>query len=194
MLRQISTPNMMHINSGVVTLRRNFTASSPDMCYQSMPCLRLNQILMYLSDSKSGLIQLIPSQRMEWIVLILPYLFISTTLNSSTSINLRDNPVYSFMAAPGDSANRFRVRFNSAAGISGLKTINIFIYAVQGNIVLNNEGNYEGTYYVYNTTGVLMATLRMQPGKQYITDLPAGMYIVKAMTGGTIITRKVVLL
>ena len=65
-------------------------------------------------------------------------------LKLGTSIDLRDNPVYSFMAAPGDSANRFRVRFNSAAGISGLKTINIFIYATQDNIVLNNEGNYEG--------------------------------------------------
>jgi hypothetical protein len=33
----------------------------------------------------------------------------------------------------------------------------------------------------------------MQPGKQYVNSLPKAMYIVKAVTGKTIISRKVVL-
>jgi N-acetylneuraminic acid mutarotase len=115
-------------------------------------------------------------------------------LKLGVSTDLRENPAYSFTAPPGDSANRFRVRFNSSAGIDQQKAVNIFIYTANEQIVLNNTGNYEGNYYVYNTTGQLMATLQMLPGNQYISSLPVGMYIVKAVTGSTIITRKVVLL
>jgi hypothetical protein len=115
-------------------------------------------------------------------------------LKLGVSTDLRENPAYSFTAAPGDSASRFRIRFNSPAGIDEQKAVNIFIYTANEQIVLNNEDNFEGTYYVYNTTGQLIATLQMLPGKEYVNSLPAGMYIVKAVTGGTTITRKVVLL
>jgi len=115
-------------------------------------------------------------------------------LKLGVSTDLRETPSYSFTAAPSDSANRFRIRFNSPAGIDEQKAVNIFIYTANERIVLNNAGNYKGNYYVYNTTGQLMATLQMLPGIEYINSLPAGMYIVKAVTGSTIITRKVVLL
>jgi hypothetical protein len=115
-------------------------------------------------------------------------------LKLGVSTDLRENPSYSFTAAPGDSASRFRVRFNSAAGIDEKKAINIFIYSANEQIVLNNTGNYEGNYYIYGINGQLLVTLQIIPGKEYVSSLPAGMYIIKAVTGSTMITRKVVLL
>ena len=115
-------------------------------------------------------------------------------LKLDVTTNLRTDTVYSFEAAPGDPINRFRVRFAYPVGIGGQKSINIFTYGDNGKIVLNDAGNYEGTYYVYNMTGQLMTTLQMQPGIEYTRLLPAGMYIVKIATCGTIISRKVVLL
>jgi len=115
-------------------------------------------------------------------------------LRLGVSANLRENPEYSFSAAPGDPQNRFRVRFHSTTGIDAQKAINIFIYAANEQLVLNNAGNYEGNYYVYGINGQLIITLQMLPGKEYINSLPPGMYIVKAVTGNTIISRKVVLL
>jgi uncharacterized repeat protein (TIGR03803 family) len=115
-------------------------------------------------------------------------------LKLGVSTDLRENPSYSFTAAPGDSASRFRVRFNSAAGIEEQQAVKIFIYTANEQIVLNNAGNYEGNYYIYGINGQLLVTLQIMPGKEYVNSLPAGMYIVKAVTGSTIITRKVVLL
>jgi hypothetical protein len=114
-------------------------------------------------------------------------------LKLGVSTYLRNNPVYSFDAAPGDSANRFRLRFHYPTGVEQIPAVNIFVYAAHEQIVLNNAGNYQGTFYIYNTTGQLVTTLHMQPGKQYVNSLPKAMYIVKAVTGKTIISRKVVL-
>ncbi|MCX6244052.1 MAG: T9SS type A sorting domain-containing protein [Bacteroidetes bacterium] len=115
-------------------------------------------------------------------------------LKLGVSTYLRNTPVYTFTAAPGDDENRFRLRFHYPTGVNEQQeAVNIFVYAAHGEIVLNNAGNYDGKFYVYSTTGQLLATGQMQGGKQTISSMPAGMYIVKAVTGNTIVSRKVIL-
>ncbi len=114
-------------------------------------------------------------------------------LKLGISNDLRLNPVYSFTADTSDAENRFLLRFQSATGVDEPSAARIFVYGQQGHIIVNNTENYDGTIYVYNTAGQAISTLTMQPGIQTLNQLPAGMYIVKVVTGKTIISRKVVL-
>jgi hypothetical protein len=123
-----------------------------------------------------------------------PYLPIRLDdLKLGTTQDLRLNNTYSFTAAPGDAENRFNVRFYSAVEVEEPTLANFFVYTEQGKIVVNNAGSYSGIINLYNTAGKLITTVKMQPGIHNIAALPVGMYIVKAITGKTIVSRKVVL-
>jgi hypothetical protein len=114
-------------------------------------------------------------------------------LKLGISTDLRVTPQYTFTAAPGDAENRFIMRFHSSSGVVEPTLTDLLIYGSHENIVVNNAGNYTGTINVYDAIGKSLVSQSLQPGISKITQLPDGIYIVKAVIGKTSISRKVVL-
>ena len=85
------------------------------------------------------------------------------------------------------------MHFHSPNGVVEQKLPNIITYGDHGSIVLNNADNYQGVVYIYNMVGQMLANQPLQPGIRKITQQPDGVYIVKAVIGKTIISRKVVI-
>lgn len=113
-------------------------------------------------------------------------------LKLGISKDLRTDPVYSFTAAPGDAENRFRLRFASAIGFDNPEASNILINAERNVIRVNYMGSSSGIIHLYNDAGQLLSMKSLNQGETTISAEATGIYIVKVITGKSVVTKKVV--
>jgi len=113
-------------------------------------------------------------------------------LKLGISKDLRTDPVYSFTAAPGDAENRFRLRFASAIGFDDPEASNILINTERNIIRVNYLGSSSGIIHLYNDAGQLLSTKSLNRGETTMSAEATGIYLVKVITGKSVITKKVV--
>ncbi|HPX34156.1 MAG TPA: T9SS type A sorting domain-containing protein [Bacteroidales bacterium] len=103
-------------------------------------------------------------------------------------------PEYSFSANKSDISERFLLHFTVTYGIENLEeNADIQIYSYGNSIYLNNNTDSETLVSVYNITGRQIYQDRVGAGSQhtFTINAPTGLYIVKALTGKSITSRKV---
>lgn len=113
-------------------------------------------------------------------------------LKLGISKDLRTDPVYSFTAAPGDAENRFRLRFASAIGFEDPEASNILISSERNVIRVNYMGSAAGTIHLYNDAGQLLSMKSLNQGETTMSAEATGIYLVKVITGKSVVTKKVV--
>ncbi|MFZ4521271.1 MAG: T9SS type A sorting domain-containing protein [Bacteroidales bacterium] len=117
-------------------------------------------------------------------------------LKTSTSQDLKLNPVYSFTSAPGDNPSRFLLTF-SHVGINESSAANPFsIFAMNNTIViLNNSGLTVGTIQIYNMLGqkLMQQVLTGSNPTRISMNSGTGYYLVKVVTDTHSYTGKVFL-
>ncbi|MBK9357443.1 MAG: T9SS type A sorting domain-containing protein [Bacteroidales bacterium] len=108
---------------------------------------------------------------------------------TNTMVDLRETPVYTFVAAAG-SDDRFKVLFNTSAGIEDPAS-NGFVYSSGKNIFISN---LNGVAEVYNLNGQLIASEKVAEGTLNTISLPTastGVYVVKVINGGSCDVSKI---
>jgi len=113
-------------------------------------------------------------------------------LKLGISKDLRTDPVYSFTAAPGDNENRFRLRFASAIGFDDPEASNVTISTQREIIRVSYLGSAEGMIYLYNNAGQLLSVKALGRGETTLSAEATGVYIVKVVSGKSVVTQKVV--
>ena len=110
----------------------------------------------------------------------------------SKTVNLMENPVYSFNAAPSDPIQRFTLHFNPV-GISDITTNNLNIYSNQKNVYVNIPTSMTGNIVIYNLLGSEIASQPIQGNtlNRISLNSPTGYYIVKVIGANGITTGKV---
>jgi hypothetical protein len=114
---------------------------------------------------------------------------------TSTTQDLKVNPVYSFNATTGDDANRFTLHF-STVGIDNPTTGDpVQVYANNGLVYLN--GVAAGTEVtISDITGRVVKQVRTGGDSLTtlnVSNLPRGMYIVNIISGKDLQSRKIIL-
>jgi hypothetical protein len=116
-----------------------------------------------------------------------------TDLKTNYTQKLNDNPEYHFTAEEGDAAKRFKLHF----GVLGTEDINavpkLNIYSYHGEINISGEKAMTGTVNVYNITGQLVLTKRINNEKEVKLDAGnlKGLAIVSVVTSGNTYNQKV---
>lgn len=104
-------------------------------------------------------------------------------------INLTETPSYTFNAMAGTD-NRFKVVFNTSAGIENPETEG-FIYSSGKNIFIQN---HQGDAEIYNLSGQLVTTGYISDNSLHTISLPgspSGIYLVKVMNDNHIQIQKI---
>jgi len=122
-----------------------------------------------------------------------PILLEDTKLN--TTQDLRTLPVYNFNYAAGENANRFKLHFKSTNGINDPSNSGISVYSSDHNVMINNSTSFAGEVFVYDLTGRLLIHSNIDSRMKTGIPLQAaiGAYIVKVVTAGESVNRKVFL-
>ncbi|MBE0639891.1 MAG: T9SS type A sorting domain-containing protein, partial [Bacteroidales bacterium] len=114
-------------------------------------------------------------------------------LKTGTNHNLTENPVYSFTAEEGDNPNRFLLKFEMV-GIGENPAIEqTSIYSHGQSIYISSTQRAEALISVFNITGqqVYSQQLVLDGLKQITLNVPTGWYVVKAISSGSAVSRKV---
>ncbi|MEI6748539.1 MAG: hypothetical protein ACOYMF_07810 [Bacteroidales bacterium] len=114
-------------------------------------------------------------------------------VKTSTTQDLRQNPVYSFSAAPADTEHRFNLHFKNTSGIGETDTGMFSIYSNMHILYVRNPNGLQGTIEVYDITGRLLSSTRMTGNQIEKTDMVnyTGCLLVKVITIKGIATGKV---
>ncbi|MGV1050457.1 MAG: T9SS type A sorting domain-containing protein, partial [Solirubrobacterales bacterium] len=114
-----------------------------------------------------------------------------TKLNATQ--DLRANAVYNFSYAAGENANRFKLHFKSANGISDLSNSGISVYSYDHNVMISNTTSLAGEVWVYDMTG--RELIHTNLNSQMTTSIPMqaaiGTYMVKVVTAKASVNHKV---
>jgi hypothetical protein len=105
--------------------------------------------------------------------------------------NLRDNPVYNFVANTGDDVNRFSIHFKSLTSVPGLDqaVANIFAYNKQ---VYVDAGNAKGEIVVMNVLGQELVREQLTEQMNVISLPVSNSYVVvKVISDQGISSKKV---
>jgi len=111
------------------------------------------------------------------------------------TINLRTTPTYTFDYTDGDQANRFTILFGSGINSVETKVANaVEIFASNKNIFVKTDDTDEMQISVYNVSGAIVYSTKSNGTVTKIqSNLPSGVYIVKAVSEKGASTQKVVL-
>jgi hypothetical protein len=116
-------------------------------------------------------------------------------LNLNTTQNMVLNPVYSFKASGNEDAGRFLLHFASPIGINDQQASNpVKIYASQKTVFISGITDlHNASATIYNLVGqeILTQQLSNRTVNKIVVNAPAGYYIVKVLTQGTVTTSKV---
>lgn len=110
---------------------------------------------------------------------------------AETQWNLRDNPVYNFVANTNDDVNRFSIHFKSLTGVPGVDqpVANIFAYNKQ---VYVDAGNAKGEIVIMNVLGQELVRETLTEQLNVITLPVSNSYVVvKVISDQGISSRKV---
>lgn len=100
------------------------------------------------------------------------------------------NNAYTFNFNPGDTENRFILRFKTV-GIQEPEPFGSNIYSYDEMVFIDLPVNVSGDVYVYNLSGQTVASRESATGQVRINLTPAGVYMVKVVTGKGTFTEKV---
>jgi len=115
-------------------------------------------------------------------------------LKTNTTQDLRENPFYSFSAAPGDVEHRFNLHFNAYTGI-GEKTANIVsIYSNKQMVYISNPKAMKGIIQIYDFTGRLLSNTKLTGNSLDKINMGGytGSLLVKVITPNRIDNGKVI--
>ena len=82
-------------------------------------------------------------------------------LKTNTPLDLRENPVYTFSAAPGDTEHRFNLHFKSTTGIGETVNSVVGIYSSRHMVYISNPKSLQGSINVYDITGHLLSSTKL---------------------------------
>jgi subtilisin family serine protease len=117
-------------------------------------------------------------------------------LQTDKAHNLKENPIYAFAFDPSDSPNRFLLMFE-AVGISEIpahETIQIWTYEKTINLTSSETNN--ATVSVFNAVGqqVYSQSMLIEEHTQIHLDrCPAGVYVIRIVSGQEVVSRKALL-
>ena len=104
---------------------------------------------------------------------------------TGNDVDLLETPSYSFEAKTTDYASRFKLVF-----ATGNASDDHFAYFSNGSLVINNEGN--ATMNVYDVTGRLVNTQRIDGSCQVSFNAASGVYMIQLVNGNDTKTQKIV--
>ena len=110
---------------------------------------------------------------------------------------LQNNPVYSFLASPGDEVNRFVLHLKSADGLPAETAWKrIQAYMAEKTLYIRQTDLNSGEIGVYNAAGMRVLTGILAPEHQQslsLQDLETGLYLVRIVSGRKLYHEKVIL-
>lgn len=108
------------------------------------------------------------------------------------TINLRENPSYTFTAKPGDNADRFSLLF-SPLGTPEAMSLQANVYAIDKEIRVQLNESAKGEVKITSLAGQVLAAKSFQSSTQVTLKAPAqsGVYMVTVVTEKGTMTRKV---
>ncbi|MBE0639662.1 MAG: T9SS type A sorting domain-containing protein [Bacteroidales bacterium] len=107
---------------------------------------------------------------------------------------LTHSNAYTFNAMKEDNPDRFLLHFTGAFGVNELNTNDVIgIYSHGQSIYISSIESAEALISVFNITGqqVYNQQLVLDGLKQITLNVPAGCYVVQAVTSGSAVSRKV---
>ncbi len=108
--------------------------------------------------------------------------------------NMKENPVYNFMASTQDDSNRFLLHFNGVTGVDDLQqNQNIEVYSIENAIYVSSLENLDAEILVYNINGQLLYQDRMNSEtlKKINLNTSTGVYLVHIVSEESVTTQKV---
>ncbi|MBK7172938.1 MAG: T9SS type A sorting domain-containing protein [Bacteroidales bacterium] len=117
-------------------------------------------------------------------------------LKTGTITNLKQNPVYSFIASPDDNRNRFRLLVGSPIGMEENHQEQINIYSSANTIyILNEKATSVYQVQIVNMIGQSLYSTKLSgTGIQKLdSNLSPGVYIVSVLSEGRCFSKKVVI-
>jgi len=119
-------------------------------------------------------------------------------LKTGTVQQLKNNPVYTFFAVPGDPTERFHLRFGGPYGIKDPVTVSYWSIYSAGNAVCirnNTELTPKGDVYIFNLLGqkIIQKKLTESSINKIDLNVPSGYYLVTLVTDTQIISEKVII-
>ncbi|MEI6901014.1 MAG: T9SS type A sorting domain-containing protein, partial [Bacteroidota bacterium] len=116
-------------------------------------------------------------------------------LKTGQTQELKDFPIYTFSAKPGDAAERFHLHFGGPFGIDEQKNPSDFkIFSYENSVYLKNisGGNLNGEINIYNILGQRILQKRLIDNITRIDlNAPSGCYIVTLVANNKIYSQKV---
>ena len=111
---------------------------------------------------------------------------------SGNSVDLRQNPSYTFTAKPGDNADRFSLLF-SPLGTPEAMSLQANVYAIDKEIRVQLNESAKGEVKITSLAGQVLAAKSFQSSTQVTLKAPAqsGVYMVTVVTEKGTMTRKV---
>jgi hypothetical protein len=106
--------------------------------------------------------------------------------------NLRENPVYNFVANVEDDDNRFSIHFKNFTGVPGLDQPQINIYALNSELYVDAGSAGNSEIVVVNVLGQELVRERLTPHLNILSLPVSNSYVVvKVISDQGITTRKV---
>jgi len=114
-------------------------------------------------------------------------------MKTNSTQDLRLNPLFQFIASPGDMEHRFTLHFKNSNGIGETKSGMVGIYSNRHTVYVSNPDNLQGSMYVYDLTGRLLSSTEMTRNSTDKIDMTgySGSLLVKVITEKGITTGKV---
>ena len=113
-------------------------------------------------------------------------------LKTGYSFDLHKQSSYTFTASTSDAENRFKLMYATATDVGEGNCNSIRVYAENRAVYISSSAATGGTVYLYSVSGQLLAKTILNSGKTCIPCPAAGVYLVKAVTGKSAFTGKVV--
>jgi hypothetical protein len=115
---------------------------------------------------------------------------------TGTTINVRENPSYSFHGEVADGANRFLLHFNGVTAVEDIDEVQApQVYSVNNSIYINTSEALNADIFIYNISGQLIAQdqLNGKQLKKVEVKSASGMYLVSIKTSDAVYTEKVMI-
>ena len=117
-------------------------------------------------------------------------------LQTAQTINIRENPTYSFSANSTDEPNRFLLHFNGVTNTQDIEnTQDIFVYSLGSDIYINSSKILTAEVFIYNISGQLIKEEKMDgvSFKKIDIKTSTGIYLISIKTADEVYTKKIML-
>jgi hypothetical protein len=115
---------------------------------------------------------------------------------TGTTINVRENPSYSFHGEIADGANRFLLHFNGITAVEDIEEAQApVVYSVDNSIYINTNKAINADIFIYNINGQLITQDKINGEQLKKVDVrfATGMYLVSIKTNEAVYTEKVMI-